>query len=722
LANTLTYWLLTTEYPPYQVGGIGTYCYHTARMLKSHGHKVTVFIYDLSLSKDAVAFENGIRVVRFAPTKTKTNDFLGYTTSISYEYAHMVKCYIEREGKPDIIEAQEYLGIAYYLQQFKLLQYLPFADLTILITCHAPSFLCLEYNHVPVFQFPDYWIGQMEKSSIIAADILVSPSEYFVQQAKQRMPWTNIHECFVKNPVDVNHSKSPGEFEENFIVYFGKLSPLKGSFEMLKYFKEMWDNGFPHPLHIVGGAQQIFHPERLTMADLIKRKYGCYIERGLLKLHGELPPHEIQRVLSKAHIVIVPSLLDNLPYTVLEAMSLGKVVLASTQGGHSEIITHAENGFLFDHSKKDFKDKITHILGLSHDQIQEIGKRAFKTIASQCSYDVVYDQKIKIIRECLEHPPETSIFPFIHPFKSVDITENDAEDKELLSVVIPYYNMAPYIEECVKSVAASDYVKKEIIIVNDGSNDVNREALSNIEKKYALNIYHTKNEGLAVARNFGACKANGKFLAFVDADDTVQQTYYSKAVAVLKKYSNVHFVGCWTKYFGQRKGCWPGFNPEPPYLLLHNMINSSAIIFKKSSFLKHGRNDPNFLYGMEDWDSVINMVAHDCGGVVLPEPLFNYRVRKDSMARKFTRVKRLYLHSLISNKYSDLYRMYAVDITNILQTNGSALNFENPTLDLPGEFYIPLVPGKWQEKLKSKIKRNRFWRTIAYSIYKQIKK
>jgi hypothetical protein len=125
---------------------------------------------------------------------------------------------------------------------------------------------------------------------------------------------------------------------------------------------------------------------------------------------------------------------------------------------------------------------------------------------------------------------------------------------------------------------------------------------------------------------------------------------------------------------------------------------------------------------MEDWDSVINMVAHDCGGVVLPEPLFNYRVRKDSMARKFTRVKRLYLHSLISNKYSDLYRMYAVDITNILQTNGSALNFENPTLDLPGEFYIPLVPGKWQEKLKSKIKRNRFWRTIAYSIYKQIKK
>jgi len=184
----------------------------------------------------------------------------------------------------------------------------------------------------------------------------------------------------------------------------------------------------------------------------------------------------------------------------------------------------------------------------------------------------------------------------------------------------------------------------------------------------------------------------------------------------------VHFVGCWTKYFGQRKGSWPGFNPEPPYLLLHNMINSSAVVFKKNSFLTHGRNDPNFLYGMEDWDSVINMVANNCGGVVLPEFLFNYRVRKNSMARKFTRVKRLYLHSLIGKKHPELYRMYAVDLTNILQANGSSLNFDNPTLDLPGEFYIPIVPGKWQEKLKSKIKGNRFWRSIAYSIYKQIKK
>src|SRR6266700_1503800 len=90
----LTYWIITTEYRPLYGGGIGTYCYHTARMLSNQGHKVTVFIYDLSLSKDTITEDNGIRIVRFVPSKTGTHHYLGYTTFISYEYAHIIKLFI----------------------------------------------------------------------------------------------------------------------------------------------------------------------------------------------------------------------------------------------------------------------------------------------------------------------------------------------------------------------------------------------------------------------------------------------------------------------------------------------------------------------------------------------------------------------------------------------------------------------------------------------------
>jgi len=693
-------------------------------MLKSKGHKVTVFIHDLSISKDTITFDEDIRIVRFAPTKTGTENFLGYSTCLSYEYAHIVKLFIENEGQPDIVESQEYLGIGYYLQQFKLLGYRPFSELTVLVTCHAPSFLCLEYNQVPVYQFPDYWVGQMEKNSMLSADILISPSRYFVQQAKERMPWGDIQETYLRNPIVTQPDAEPSEFESNYIVAFGKLSPLKGSFQLLEQFRQLWDEGFPHPLHIVGSTNQIFHPERLTMGDLVNRKYKNYIAKGLLKLHGELSPDGVKMILRKSHVVIVPSLVDNLPYTVLEAMSWGNIVLGSCQGGQSEIIKDGVNGFLFDHFKAgDFKNKLLHILGLNNIELRLIGKRAIADVHAECSYSNVYEKKILLIKDFIRKATSRKLFPFLNSLATTIPVPQSEENSLLLSIVVPYYNMGMYIDECVRSVMESEYTDKELIIVDDGSDEIDSiNKLKDLERKYPVSVLRKKNSGLAEARNFGAKNARGKFIAFLDADDTIEKTYYTKAMVALNRYDNVHFVGCWTKYFGASKNCWPTFNPEPPYLLLHNMVNSSALVFKRESYLQYGLNDNSFLYGLEDWDSVINMVAHNCGGVVLPELLFNYRVRKGSMARKFTRVKLLYLNFLISRKYSELFKTYAVEISSILQANGSGLNFDNPTLDLPGEFYIPFLPGKWQEKLKRKIKQSPVLKNIAYYIYKKIKK
>src|SRR5689334_5355710 len=114
------YWLLTTEYPPLFGGGISTYCYYTARMLANNGHQVTVFIYDMTVKDDQIEEQNGIRLVRFLPRKTGAHHFLGFNAYLSYEYANIIKSFILKEGKPDIIESQEYHGIAYYLQQFYL--------------------------------------------------------------------------------------------------------------------------------------------------------------------------------------------------------------------------------------------------------------------------------------------------------------------------------------------------------------------------------------------------------------------------------------------------------------------------------------------------------------------------------------------------------------------------------------------------------------------------
>ncbi|MBS1607957.1 MAG: glycosyltransferase [Bacteroidetes bacterium] len=722
--NNLPYWLITTEYPPHKGGGIGTYCFETARMLSENGYSVTVFIYDLSLSGDQVTIENNIRIVRFMPDKTKTDHFLGFNASLSYEYAYIINSYLNKEGMPAILESQEYLGIAYYIQQFKFLKYELFKDLKILITCHAPSFICLEYNHIPVYQFPDYWIGQMEKSVIRSADILISPSKYFVNQARQRMPWNGIAEFYIPNPISIGSSAPVTQFQQNYIVCFGKLSPLKGTFELLKYFKTLWDGGFKHPLHIIGGIDQIFHPDRLKMSDWVNRHYQKYVNDGLLILHGEYDFLEARKRLSLAHVVIVPSLFDNLPYTVLEAMGAGKIVLASLQGGQSEVIENGKNGFLFDHNTDgDFNSKLLEILDLSTAEINVITENAIRTIEKEYSYAAIFEKK-KVLLDPVPNNTTYTEFPFLHPYeKPIFTRQTELQKQELLSVIIPYYNMGLYIEECIQSVLSSDYPNKEIIIVDDGSyEEKSITVLQEIESNYPVKIIRKKNEGLPKTRNQGAKSANGQYIAFLDADDTVEKTYYSKAIRVLRAYENVFFAGCWTKYFGDSNNSWPTFNPEPPYLLLHNMVNSSSLVYKHEAILEFGLNDKSFVYGMEDWDSVINMVGNNCGGIVLPERLFNYRVRKGSMARNFTRVKRLYLHFLIARKHSKLYEKHASAIVNLLQANGSSLNFDNPTLDLPGSFYLPFLPGKWQEKLKQRVKRNKFLKTFAYSIYKKVKK
>ena len=187
----MKYWILTTEYPPFFGGGISTYCFHTAAMLSEKGHEVTVFVNDNQVESLKEERSQNVRIIRFSPTATNTNSFLGNITNLSFEFASIVKNYIEKEGQPDIIESQDYNGIAYFLLQFKHCLYDWCKDIPILITAHSPSFLYFEYNDVPRYSQPNYWIGEMERFSLQAADILISPSDYLIKELNQRMRINN---------------------------------------------------------------------------------------------------------------------------------------------------------------------------------------------------------------------------------------------------------------------------------------------------------------------------------------------------------------------------------------------------------------------------------------------------------------------------------------------------------------------------------------------------
>lgn len=98
----------------------------------------------------------------------------------------------------------------------------------------------------------------------------------------------------------------------------------------------------------------------------------------------------------------------------------------------------------------------------------------------------------------------------------------------MISVVIPIYNVAEYLDECLASVARQTYRDWECILVDDGSNDSSGDICDSwSQRDNRFIVIHQRNKGVSAARNIGLAKAIGEYVVFIDADDWVDETYLS---------------------------------------------------------------------------------------------------------------------------------------------------------------------------------------------------
>ena len=97
------------------------------------------------------------------------------------------------------------------------------------------------------------------------------------------------------------------------------------------------------------------------------------------------------------------------------------------------------------------------------------------------------------------------------------------------SIIIPIYNVAPYLQKCLDSICEQSFSNYEILLIDDGSTDDS----SNICDKYAkkdnrIKVIHKSNGGVSSARNRGIEEAKGEWIAFIDADDAIMPEYFPK--------------------------------------------------------------------------------------------------------------------------------------------------------------------------------------------------
>lgn len=207
-------------------------------------------------------------------------------------------------------------------------------------------------------------------------------------------------------------------------------------------------------------------------------------------------------------------------------------------------------------------------------------------------------------------------------------------DNSLISVIVPCYNQAQYLDECLQSVLDQTYQDWECIIVNDGSPDNTAEVAKRwLEKDARFKYFYKENGGLSSARNFGIDKASGEWILPLDCDDYISNDYLDLAKNHFDN-QNLKVIYCEAEKFGEVNEKW-----NLPEFSLMNLANQNLIFccafFRKTGWIRVGGYDENLKKGLEDWELWINILKH--GGVVLKleNICFYYRIKKKSMLGDF---------------------------------------------------------------------------------------
>lgn len=107
-----------------------------------------------------------------------------------------------------------------------------------------------------------------------------------------------------------------------------------------------------------------------------------------------------------------------------------------------------------------------------------------------------------------------------------------------ISIIVPAYNVAPYIERCLDSIINQTYKNLEIIVIDDGSTDETLSIMNEYAKKDSrIKVIHQNNVGLVQTRENGIGIASGDFVTFVDSDDYIELNMYEKLINNMIEYN-----------------------------------------------------------------------------------------------------------------------------------------------------------------------------------------
>lgn len=203
----------------------------------------------------------------------------------------------------------------------------------------------------------------------------------------------------------------------------------------------------------------------------------------------------------------------------------------------------------------------------------------------------------------------------------------------LVSVIIRTYNRQAYLQEAIRSCLNQSYKALEILVIDDGSTDGTRAALTSLVEEGSIRYVRQENQGRSYAANWGLALAQGKYIQFLDSDDLLLPTKIERQVRQLRKAAARSVAVCDYRYFRDHdtQELWGGREqPQNPVDLtaFHSLYRFDvclhSILFPVVAFEECGDFDPE-LPAAEDWEFWVRLVLNGYQPLFDDKPLALYR-------------------------------------------------------------------------------------------------
>ena len=170
--------------------------------------------------------------------------------------------------------------------------------------------------------------------------------------------------------------------------------------------------------------------------------------------------------------------------------------------------------------------------------------------------------------------------------QQADYPDRASDERDGVSVIIPYHNAHQTIERAVNSTLAQSNISLEIVIINDGSSNCGTQKLSAFRETPGIRVIDILNRGAAAARNIGVRNSRYNFLAFLDADDEFSPDIFSKKIKALKGRPDVGLVFGRVRIRNSENAFRKHISPLYAELTVENVLGSFPVLTTSNMFVR----------------------------------------------------------------------------------------------------------------------------------------